>query len=87
MRIAVLGTGTVGQTLAAKLSWLGHDVVVGTRDVAATPKHVGRRPTPVLRRFDRPDRTEELLAGPRCRHERDDLDLQVTERSRLLRGR
>jgi 8-hydroxy-5-deazaflavin:NADPH oxidoreductase len=31
MRIAVLGAGSVGQTLAAKLRELGHDVSVGTR--------------------------------------------------------
>ena len=36
MRIAVLGTGVAGRTLAAALSDLGHDVVVGTRDVADT---------------------------------------------------
>jgi predicted dinucleotide-binding enzyme len=36
MRIAVLGTGIVGRTLAARLAGLGHDVVMGTRDVAAT---------------------------------------------------
>lgn len=36
MRIAVLGTGTVGRTLAAALSAVGHDVVVGTRDTEAT---------------------------------------------------
>ena len=36
MRIAVLGTGTVGRTLAAKLAELGHEVVVGTRDPAST---------------------------------------------------
>ncbi|MDF2094077.1 NAD(P)-binding domain-containing protein [Knoellia sp. 3-2P3] len=32
MKIAVLGTGMVGQALAARLLALGHDVVVGTRD-------------------------------------------------------
>ena len=32
MRIGVLGTGTVGRTLAAKLRELGHDVVVGSRE-------------------------------------------------------
>jgi predicted dinucleotide-binding enzyme len=31
MRIAVLGAGVVGQTLAGKLRELGHDVAVGTR--------------------------------------------------------
>src|SRR5687768_7714536 len=36
MKIAVLGTGTVGRTLAGKLSELDHDVVVGTRDSEAT---------------------------------------------------
>jgi hypothetical protein len=36
MRIAVLGTGMVGQALAGRLAELGHDVTVGTRDVAAT---------------------------------------------------
>ena len=36
MKIAVLGTGTVGRTLAGKLSELGHDVVIGTRDPQAT---------------------------------------------------
>ena len=32
MRIGVLGTGTVGTTLARKLRELGHDVLVGSRD-------------------------------------------------------
>jgi predicted dinucleotide-binding enzyme len=36
MKIAVLGTGTVGPTIAAALSALGHDVVIGTRDPQAT---------------------------------------------------
>ncbi len=36
MKIAVLGTGTVGRTLAAGLAAAGHEVTVGTRDVAAT---------------------------------------------------
>ncbi|KQZ89012.1 NADP oxidoreductase [Phycicoccus sp. Root563] len=36
MKIAVLGTGTVGQALAGRLSELGHDVVTGTRDPQAT---------------------------------------------------
>ena len=33
MRVGVLGTGGVGQTLAAKIDSLGHDLMVGTRDV------------------------------------------------------
>jgi predicted dinucleotide-binding enzyme len=36
MKIAVLGTGMVGQAIAGRLAELGHEVVVGTRDVAAT---------------------------------------------------
>jgi hypothetical protein len=36
MQIAVLGTGVVGQTIAARLLDLGHAVAVGTRDVPAT---------------------------------------------------
>jgi predicted dinucleotide-binding enzyme len=36
MKIGVLGTGPVGQTIAAKLSELGHAVSIGTRDPAAT---------------------------------------------------
>lgn len=52
MKIAVLGTGTVGRTLAGKLSELGHDVVVGTRDPEATvsrsePDAMGNPPFPV----------------------------------------
>jgi predicted dinucleotide-binding enzyme len=36
MKIAVLGTGGAGRTLAARFAELGHEVTVGTRDVAAT---------------------------------------------------
>ena len=36
MRIAVIGTGIVGRTLAQGLTRVGHDVVVGTRDPAET---------------------------------------------------
>jgi len=35
MRIAVIGTGTVGQTFSSKLISLGHEVIMGTRNVAA----------------------------------------------------
>ncbi|HSO69151.1 MAG TPA: NAD(P)-binding domain-containing protein [Arachnia sp.] len=33
MKIAILGTGPVGRTLAERFAALGHEVVVGTRDV------------------------------------------------------
>jgi hypothetical protein len=36
MRIAVLGTGTVGRTVAARSAGLGHQAWIGTRDVVAT---------------------------------------------------
>jgi predicted dinucleotide-binding enzyme len=36
MLYAVLGTGTVGRTIAARLAELGHDVRLGTRDPVAT---------------------------------------------------
>lgn len=39
MKIGVLGTGMVGQAISGKLAELGHDVVVGTRDVDATLAH------------------------------------------------
>lgn len=35
MRVGVLGSGTVGQTIGGKADELGHEVVLGTRDVAA----------------------------------------------------
>ena len=36
MRIAIIGTGSVGQTLGAAFRGLGHDVVTGTRDPEQT---------------------------------------------------
>lgn len=36
MKIAILGTGTVGQTLAARLNQSGHSVMIGTRNVSET---------------------------------------------------
>ena len=51
MKIAVLGTGMVGQALAGRLAGLGHEVTVGTRDVATTmaraePDGMGNPPYP-----------------------------------------
>lgn len=34
MKIAIIGTGTVGQTFASKLTSLGHEVMMGTRTVS-----------------------------------------------------
>ena len=36
MKIAILGTGVVGRTLAGKLNELGHTVTLGTRDIDET---------------------------------------------------
>lgn len=36
MKIGVFGTGVVGQTIAEKLESLGHEVMLGTRDVKAS---------------------------------------------------
>lgn len=36
MKIGILGTGGVGQTLAAKLDQSGHEVMIGTRNVTDT---------------------------------------------------
>jgi 8-hydroxy-5-deazaflavin:NADPH oxidoreductase len=36
MRFGIIGTGVVGKTFAAKLAELNHEVMIGTRDVAAT---------------------------------------------------
>ena len=44
MKIAVLGTGTVGRTLAAAFSRLGHEVVLGTRDPAETAGRTSQDP-------------------------------------------
>ena len=33
MEVGILGTGVVGQTIGVKLAELGHEVMIGTRDV------------------------------------------------------
>lgn len=47
MRVAVLGTGTVGRTLAGRFVELGHEVTVGTRDPAATRGRADPVPAPL----------------------------------------
>ena len=39
MRIAILGTGTVGQTIGTKLVQIGHEIYMGSRE-AANPKAI-----------------------------------------------
>jgi predicted dinucleotide-binding enzyme len=42
MKIGILGTGVVGQTIAEKLVQLGHQVMIGTRDKEATLAKAGK---------------------------------------------
>ncbi|HRH36967.1 MAG TPA: NAD(P)-binding domain-containing protein [Flavobacteriales bacterium] len=42
MKIGVFGTGVVGQTIAEKLESLGHEVMLGTRDVKASLAREGK---------------------------------------------
>jgi len=42
MKIAVLGTGVVGQILSEKLAGLGHEVMMGTRNVKSTLERPGK---------------------------------------------
>lgn len=42
MKIAIIGTGTVGQTFASKLITLGHEVMIGTRNVAEKLKSTAK---------------------------------------------
>ena len=42
MKIAILGTGTVGQTFAEKFISLGHEVMIGTRNVSETLARTGK---------------------------------------------
>lgn len=44
MKIAVLGTGMVGQAIATKLAELGHDVIIGTRSPAETMARIDPGP-------------------------------------------
>jgi 8-hydroxy-5-deazaflavin:NADPH oxidoreductase len=42
MKIGILGTGVVGQTIAEKLVQLGHNIMMGTRDKKATLAKTGK---------------------------------------------
>jgi hypothetical protein len=44
MKIGVFGTSLVGQAISGKLAELGHDVMVGTRDVAKTQANTEPHP-------------------------------------------
>lgn len=77
VKIAVFGTGVVGQTVGAKLAELGHEVVFGTRDTAATmarlepdqfgrpafPGWLGEHPGLELAAYPDAARTAELIVN------------------------
>lgn len=44
MNFSILGTGPVGQTIAGKLKELGHQVMIGTRDISRTEANKERSP-------------------------------------------
>jgi predicted dinucleotide-binding enzyme len=58
MEIAVLGTGSVGRTVAARLDELGHTVTVGTRDPEATLARGDHPPQPLATYADAAARAE-----------------------------
>jgi predicted dinucleotide-binding enzyme len=61
MRVAVLGTGVVGQAISARLHELGHDVVIGTRDVASTVARADMPPGVEVLAFSDAAATGELI--------------------------
>ncbi|MGH2397512.1 MAG: NADPH-dependent F420 reductase, partial [bacterium] len=42
MKVGILGSGIVGQTIGAKLVELGHDVMIGTRDAGKLQEWLGK---------------------------------------------
>lgn len=48
MRISILGTGSVGQTISSKLISLGHEVMMGTKDVASKLASTNKDGKPVF---------------------------------------
>jgi predicted dinucleotide-binding enzyme len=52
MKIAVIGTGSVGRTLTDGFRRIGHEVVVGTRDIAETRRREEWADEAALVRFD-----------------------------------
>ena len=66
MDIASLGTGIVGRTLAGRLAGLGHDVVIGTRDVQQTLARTepGPRGTPPYAQWQQANPQARLVSLP-----------------------
>jgi hypothetical protein len=61
MKIGVFGTGVVGQVIAEKLDSLGHDVMLGTRDVKQSMAREGKDG------FGRPSLKEWMAAHPKVK--------------------
>jgi 8-hydroxy-5-deazaflavin:NADPH oxidoreductase len=63
MKVAVLGTGSVGQTIASRLAGLGHTVKVGTRNVAEskTRKKADAMGNPAIGEWAEQNSTIELV--------------------------
>lgn len=61
MKIGVFGTGVVGQVIAEKLDSLGHEVVIGTRDVAQSLAREVKEGSP------RPSLKDYLAAHPKVK--------------------
>jgi predicted dinucleotide-binding enzyme len=61
MKIGVFGTGVVGQVIAEKLDSLGHDVMLGTRDVEQSMAREGKDG------FGRPPLKEWMAAHPKVK--------------------
>ncbi|AXI81649.1 NADPH-dependent F420 reductase [Peterkaempfera bronchialis] len=75
MRIAILGTGAVCRVLLPAFARLGHEVVVGTRDPAATAaanpdliraaaRHTGAAPVPFAQAAAGADLVVNAISGP-----------------------
>ena len=66
MKISILGTGPVGQTIAGKLKELGHEVMIGTRDVSKTEASKERSPmgTPPFSEWHRSHQSVKLGTFP-----------------------
>ncbi len=61
MKIGVFGTGVVGQVIAEKLDSLGHDVMLGTRDVQQSLAREGKD------NYGRPALKEWMAAHPKVK--------------------
>jgi predicted dinucleotide-binding enzyme len=61
MRLAILGTGSVGQTLGTAFAAAGHDVVLGTRDPEATRSREGWSSDLALATYDQAAASAELV--------------------------